>query len=157
MALEEKSRRGQRFRKLVFLTTVLELVRSRLASSSANLRPFSFFPVTLSGSKLTIFFLLISCTTMVSGMLSPELQRLNYGVVFDAQTQVQLSKEIWVHTFEIQLPEDISMIKLSGCCRDVEKCSVENNVLLEMTQIRQEAEVILNNTLSAIAKLVPER
>ena len=94
---------------------------------------------------------------MVSGILSPELQRLNYGVVFEAQAQVQLSKEIWIHTFEIQLPEDISMIKLSGCNRDVETCSVVNNVLLEMNQIRQETEVILNNTLSAIAKLVPER
>ena len=57
---------------------------------------------------------------MVSGILSPELQRLNYGVGFEAQAQVQLSKEFWVHTFEIQVPEDISMIKLSGCTRDVQ-------------------------------------
>ena len=93
----------------------------------------------------------------MSSTLSPELQRLNYGVLFEAQSQIQMSKETWIHTFEVQLPEQLNMIKLSGCNRDIKTCSVVNDVLLEVNQIRQETEFVLNNTIETIEKLVPER
>ena len=93
----------------------------------------------------------------MSSTLSPELQTLNYGVLFEAQSQIQMSKETWIHTFEVQLPEQLNMIKLSGCNRDIKTCSVANDVLLEVNQIRQETEFVLNNTIETIEKLVPER
>ena len=87
-----------------------------------------------------MILLLIFCGTTVSGSQSPELQRLNYGVVFEPQTQIYLSKEIWTHTFEVQLPEELQMISLSGCSRDEKTCSVVNDVLLEINKLRKETE-----------------
>ena len=104
-----------------------------------------------------MILLLIFCGTTVSGSQSPELQRLNYGVVFEPQTQIYLSKEIWTHTFEVQLPEELQMFSLSGCSRDEKTCSVVNDVLLEINKLRKETELVLNHTIKTIEKLIPER
>ena len=93
----------------------------------------------------------------MSSTLSPELQRLNYGVLFEAQSQIQMSKETWIHTFEVQLPEQLNMIRLSGCNQDIKTCSVVNDVLLEVNQIRQETELFFNYTIETKENLVPER
>ena len=93
----------------------------------------------------------------MSSTLSPELQRLNYDVLFEAQSQIQMSKETWIYTFEVQLPEQLNMIRLSGCNQDIKTCSVVNDVLLEVNQIRQETELFFNYTIETIENLVPER
>ena len=77
--------------------------------------PFCFLIVTWDGTELSILFLLILATATVSGTLSPELQRMNYGVLFEPEGHLQLSRENWIHTFEVELPEKINMHKLSGC------------------------------------------
>ena len=137
---------------------VLVLVVRPPANSLDKLRPFSPFILEVwSGPGLTFFILLIFCTTVVSSTLSPELQRLNYGVLFEAQSQIQMSKETWIHTFEVQLPEQLNMIRLSGCNQDIKTCSVVNDVLLEVNQIRQETELFFNYTIGTIENLVPER
>ena len=125
----------------------------------ADLHPVSlcFVLVMWGGVKLSMLLLLILTTTLVSGSLSPELQRMNYGVVFELEAQLQLSRENWIHTFEVQLPEDINMIRLSGCTRDIDTCSIVNDILLEVNQIRQETEITLNHTIETIMSLVPER
>ena len=82
---------------------------------------------------------------------------MNYGIVFEPEAQLQLSKENWIHTFEVQLPEYISMIQLSGCTRGVNTCSIVNDILLEINQIRQETALVLNHTIETIKHLVPER
>ena len=80
---------------------------------------YALFPFISSGMGwgpgLTFIVLLIFCTTVVSSTLSPKLQRLNYGVLFEAQSQIQMSKETWIHIFEVQLPDQLNMIKLSVC------------------------------------------
>ena len=72
--------------------------------------PFCLLLMTWGGTELSILFLLILATATVSGALSPELQRMNYGVLY-----LQLSRENWIYTFEVELPENINMHKLSGC------------------------------------------
>lgn len=104
-----------------------------------------------------MLLLLILTTTTASGSLSPELQRMNYGVVFEPEAHLQLSKENCVHTFEVHLPESLNMINLSGCTRDAATCSIVNDILLEINQIRQETELVLNHTVNTIRNLVPER
>ena len=101
--------------------------------------------------------MLILTTATVSGSLSPELQRLNYGVVFEPGAQIHLSRENWIHTFEVQLPDDFNLIRLSGCTIDKNTCSVVNDILLEINQIRHETELTLNHTVQTIKSLVPER
>lgn len=82
---------------------------------------------------------------------------MNYGVVFEPEAQLQLSKEEWIHTFEIQLPESIRIYQLSGCTRDVNTCSIVNDILLEINQIRKETSLVLNHTIETIKTLVPEK
>lgn len=82
---------------------------------------------------------------------------MNYGVLFEPEGHLQLSRENWIHTFEVELPEKINMYKLSGCHKDVKTCSIVNDVLLEINQIRQETEIVLNHTVETIKDLVPER
>lgn len=81
---------------------------------------------------------------------------MNYGVIFEPEAQLHLSKENWIHTFELELPNNIDMVNLSGCNRDAETCSVVNKILLEINQIRQETELHLNHTIETIKRLVPE-
>ena len=104
-----------------------------------------------------MLLLLILTTTTASGSLPPELQRMNYGVVFEPEAHLQLSRENWVHTFEVQLPDILNIINLSGCTKDAETCSVVNDILLEINQIRQETELVLNHTVNTIKTLVPEK
>ena len=133
--------------------------RRRLLVHPAELYPSSllFLLVTWCGVKWVMLCLLILMTATVSGSLSPDPHRMNYGIVFEPEAQLQLSKENWIHTFEVQLPEDISMIQLSGCTRDINTCSIVNDILLEINQIRQETALVLNHTIETIKNLVPER
>ena len=119
--------------------------------------PFCFILVMWSGVKFAMLFMLILTTAMVSGSLSPELLRLNYGVVFEPEAHIHLSRENWIHTFEVQLPNDFNLITLSGCTRDKNTCSIVNNILLEIYQIRHETELTINHTVQTIKSLVPER
>ncbi|XP_052806653.1 uncharacterized protein LOC128235905 [Mya arenaria] len=82
-------------------------------------------------------------STLVSG--SPtELQRLNYGVVFESQDPVQLATESWIHTFAIELPESINIVDLTGCSKGPKTCKIVNEVLLEINQVREETEVMIS-------------
>ena len=101
--------------------------------------------------------LMALCATTVSGNISSELQRLNYGIVFEPKAELHLAEETWVHTFEIELPTGISMIDLPGCVKDEKSCLLVNDVLLEVNQIRHTTEIMINNTIETINKLIPVR
>lgn len=101
--------------------------------------------------------LMALCTTTVSGNLPSELQRLNYGVVFEPTAELQLSEETWIHTFEIELPTNLNMMDLPVCTKGKQTCEAVNRVLLEISQIRHETELIINSTLESVFKLIPER
>ena len=69
---------------------------------------------------------------MVSGKLMPELQRLNYGVVFEPEAQLHMSIDTWMHTFKVQLPEEVNLLDLTGCSKDKKTCNIVNGVLLRL-------------------------
>lgn len=96
------------------------------------------------------------CTTTVSGNLLPELQQLNYGVVFEPTAKLQLSEETWIHTFEIELTTSPNMTDLPACTKGKQICKTVNDVLLEISQIRHETELIINSTLESVYELIPE-
>lgn len=101
-------------------------------------------------------FSIVLRINLVSG-LQPELQRLNYGVVFEPQHQLQMGIEHWTHTFAVELPTSLNILSLSGCSRDKETCKFVNQVLLEINQIRQDTAVMMNSTIESILRLIPER
>ena len=97
------------------------------------------------------------CVTLASGKIPHELQRLNYGVVFEPLDQIHLATEHWMHTFAIQLPKGLNVLDIAGCNLDQNKCKIVNDVLLEINQIRQDTQHIMNNTINSIISLIPER
>ena len=84
-----------------------------------------------------------------------QVQRLNYGVVFERQDQLHLAGEVWLHTFEIPLPEGINLQNAFACKK--ESCQIISNLLQEIRQIRQNTKTMITSTLDSIKKLIPER
>ena len=58
------------------------------------------------------------------------IQRLNYGVIFQKQPPLDLSREFWMHTFEIELPNNIffSMNSIPLCKPPLENCNLFNTI-----------------------------
>ena len=100
-----------------------------------------------------MFTCLMLCSGSVMG--KQQVQRLNYGVVFEPQNQLQLSGEVWLHTFEIPLPEGIDLQNAFACKK--ESCQSISNLLQEIRQIRHSIKTMITSTLDSIKKLIPER
>ena len=69
------------------------------------------FPIyCIAGFKglltLCMLMLCINATLAVNGKIK---QRINYGVLFKYVGRMDLSEQMWQHTFEIKLPDVIPM------------------------------------------------
>ena len=93
--------------------------------------------------------------TMVTAV-PEQFQRLNYGVIFKPKAHLQLGVEEWIHTFEVELPQEMNLIQLSGCRKNQNTCELINKVLAQINQIRLETELMMNGTIQTIRKLIPE-
>lgn len=91
----------------------------------------------------------------VSASSSNLLPRLNYGIVFQEEASLTLSKEYWLHTFEVSLPQHVHFPAIGACHKDKDTCQIISHVLSQLNAIRVETSARLNNTLSTIRKLVP--
>ena len=83
--------------------------------------------------------------------------RLNYGIVFEPESQLHLGQESWQHTFEISLPTDMNVIGISGCSHDKDTCIIINQILSQINEIRMQTKQLLNTTLETINRLVPAK
>ena len=83
--------------------------------------------------------------------------RLNYGIVFEPESQLHLGQESWLHTFEISLPTDMNVIGISGCSREKDTCIIINQIFSQINEIRMQTKQRLNTTLETINRLVPEK
>lgn len=101
--------------------------------------------------------IMILCSPLVSGRKVSDLQRMNYGIVFEPEDQLQLAGESWTHTFEISLPQRTNLIDIFGCSKNKKTCDLVYEILVEINQIRQDTEVMINTTLDTITKLLPEK
>ena len=105
------------------------------------------------GATIFLLFLVVGLPRCVSA--TDVLPRLNYGVVFQREAKLTLSREHWLHTFEIGLPENLNFPAIGTCHKDKETCKVISHVLAQLNSIRIETGARLNNTLKLIHKLVP--
>lgn len=92
---------------------------------------------------------------MPTAAASNILPRLNYGVIFQQEARLSLSREYWLHTYEIILPEHVNIPPLGTCHQDNNTCLLISHVLSQLNAIRLETEARLNNTLETVHKLVP--
>ena len=87
----------------------------------------------------------------------PFIHRLSYGIVFQAETELLLAQEDWLHTFEISLPSKIDIFPITGCNHDKDTCIIISQVLSQNNEIRMQTKLRLNNTVDAIYQLIPEK
>ena len=59
----------------------------------------------------------------------PFIHRLSYGIVFQAETELLLAQDDWIHTFEISLPSKIDIFPITGCNHDKDTCIIISQVL----------------------------
>ncbi|XP_060564413.1 uncharacterized protein LOC132723667 [Ruditapes philippinarum] len=100
---------------------------------------------------LTFFF----CFTQPA-TCSKSISRLNYGVVFKNIADLHLANEHWVHTFELPIPEKLTLPVIGNCHRDNETCIMVSHVLAQINTIRAETSFRMDDTIDAIKRLMPE-
>ena len=65
---------------------------------------------------LLLFMIWVSVKSSVSAETGAHKAQLQYGILFKDAGSIVLSTNVWKHTFEIQIPNDISpTLDLSGC------------------------------------------
>ncbi|WAR19936.1 Y068-like protein [Mya arenaria] len=116
-----------------------------------------FFRCHFTGG-LRLSFILLGCLILgfpVPSASTGMIPRLNYGVIFQREASITLSREYWLHTFEITLPKHVSFPTIGPCYKDKETCKIISHVLSQLNSVRIETGARLNNTLQTIHKLVP--
>ena len=83
-------------------------------------------------------------------------QRLNYGVVFQQKSQVYIAQDFWYHTFEIELPNSLTVPRLASCRKNNSTCHMISHFLAQLDSIRAETAARLNETKRSAQKLIPE-
>ncbi|MEW8546929.1 MAG: envelope fusion protein, partial [Candidatus Thiodiazotropha sp.] len=122
-------------------------------------KEFFFSPFT-SGGPYSRMMLTLLTASLILGLyqktcaIDDELQRINYGVIFQHKAGLELTTDYWLHTFEIQLPEPLTTSHLSGCHNDKNICHLFKPILKEIHDIVNRNEMMLNNTVKTIENLV---
>ena len=129
-----------------------------LAYHSITQKTFLFFLSFTDGAKInmclfaTTFFLFLGMSPVLSSDILP---RLNYGVIFQKHSKLTLSREYWLHTFEIPLPKFVTFPAVGTCTASNDTCLLISHVLSQLNAMRLETDVRLNKTLETIHRLVP--
>ena len=87
------------------------------------------------------------------------IQRLNCGVVFQSRSDLRLSNEYWLHTYEIPLPAVLQLPSIGTCHKDNAACLLISHMLSQINAIRAETSIRLNDTIDTIEtmrQLIPE-
>lgn len=119
----------------------------------------SFFSLSFSvGFPLSHGLLHIVIMALFIGVTEETLvqQRINYGVIFQHTSDLVLAEDIWYHTYEIEIPEIISVPALPTCTMNNRTCLAMSHVLAQLNSLRLETATQLNDTVNSINELVPE-
>ena len=103
-------------------------------------------------SIIGILSLFLISTTSSSEIIN----RINYGVVFRKEGVVQMSREHWLHTFVIKLPEYRYIPEVSGCTGSEGTCSLVKRTAAHINVLRSRSLSHLNETMKQINQLVPQ-
>lgn len=75
------------------------------------------------------------------------IQRLNYGVVFEKQSPIYLSREYWMHPFEIELPNNITINAIHLCKPPLQNCYIFNTITSHVNVAKENTMSFVKNTL----------
>lgn len=83
--------------------------------------------------------------------------RLNYGVMFQKQIDVDFASDTWVHTFEIPLFLDVTLPELSKCTlRNPKYCFTLHQLSVNIKVIRTKLKSHLDSAKQLVYALIPE-
>ena len=100
---------------------------------------------------------LVLLCCIVGGAPSTEtLQRLNYGMVFQTRSALQLSNEYWLRTFKVPLPAALHLPSIGTYHKGVDTCILIGHVLAQINTICAETSARLNDTLETVYRRLPE-
>lgn len=83
-------------------------------------------------------------------------QRLNYGVIFRQTDEIFIARDFWYHTFEMDVPDSVSLPNLPFCNPSNAKCSMLTHVITQLKAARSGTVAQLNATLRSTEELVPQ-
>lgn len=109
----------------------------------------------MTGRVLFGVLILFGLLGICSG--SDTFLRLNYGVMFKQTNKVVFASDSWLHTFEIELPDNVSTPLLPSCTSQNISCSMISQIITQLNGIRYETQTKLNLTLNTIKQLIPEK
>ena len=102
----------------------------------------------------------ISCVrgqeTAPIGENEGSIQRLNYGVMFQNQPPLYLSREHWMHTFEVELPNNISIEPIPSCEPPLLNCDLFNSITSHVNIAKENTMSFINTVLGEIFNMIPE-
>ena len=113
-------------------------------------------PGNLSMLRTLLWSLVLLCCLMGGAQSSETLQRMNYGVVFQTKSALQLSNEYWLHTYKVPLPAGLHLPSIGTCHKDDDTCILIGHVLAQINTVRAETSARLNHTLETVYRLIPE-
>ena len=85
-----------------------------------------------------------------------QMQRINYGVAFQKQSEIVLGQEYWHHTFEIPLPKKRVDSSFPVCDIVHQNCYILNQVISQLSAIKEQVGSSINRTVDFIHHLVPK-
>ncbi|CAC5416622.1 unnamed protein product [Mytilus coruscus] len=84
-----------------------------------------------------------------------QIQRINYGVLFERQPNLLSGNENWIHTFKIPLPSKQTDGNFEQCNITHQHCYILNQVLSQLSAIRTQVSSDVNHTVEVIHQLIP--
>ncbi|KAJ8315285.1 hypothetical protein KUTeg_007435, partial [Tegillarca granosa] len=149
--------------KAVFLPANLVVATASYDYSERTWEPGSNIPESLirdfhsrrtnMGFFVHLFAMWILLTNTLT--IAADVQRTNYGIVFQHQGQIHLGQENWIHTYEIRLPKKVQ-VPVFHQCPIQRSCYVINSLLNEINVLKTEVATSINETVSSIRHLIQQ-
>jgi hypothetical protein len=84
-------------------------------------------------------------------------QRLNYGVIFQKQTDVDFASDVWIHTFEIPLYLNMDIGDISVCSQSNQKfCLITHQLSININVIGRRLRAHVTDTRNLVYDLIPQ-
>ena len=96
------------------------------------------------------------CVAALNATEERQVQRINYGVIFEKESHIVFGNEYWYHTFEVPLPRKVSATQFAQCDIVHQNCYILNQVISQLSALRNEVASNINNTVDLIHQLVPK-
>ncbi|KAJ8304624.1 hypothetical protein KUTeg_018207 [Tegillarca granosa] len=101
-------------------------------------------------------YILLSVMVVTASAQDRIVQRLNYGVIFKEISSIQMGQEYWTHTFELELPKQVTMPPFARChTMKTSKCDILNRLIDQINIFKLQVASKINHSAKIIHDLIP--